>query len=203
MPKPLFTSGEIARAIGDGRKELKRFYEGRVRTLIENGLLVPEDKTDGGHLRFTSDQVALAAIYSAMLDLGLTHGSPGKSFGCDASPFMAAQFALIVHQNGKRSNIDFSKAGPEEVLAYAAANPNALGRAIRGVTQGEWWALRIDLSRDDQTGEKRFLAVAYNMDDPPKDYLIPTRPSEMPAGSILLTLNPILLPLVADRSGAN
>lgn len=197
----LYTSGQIAQAIAHPKKPT-RFHESRVRKLIVDGLIVPADKTEGGHLRFGLDQMAIAAIYSAMLDANISHPTTAPG-GFDQSPFAAAQFSLIVHHRKKGDKIDFSKASPEAVLARAAANPNALTRAMAGIAKGEWWVLRIDHVRDDQTGAKRFLAVVHEMGKQARDYAMPLRKSETPALSILLTLNPILLPIVTDRSGAN
>lgn len=203
MSKVLFTSGEIARAIGAAKSE-SRFYEGRVRTLIVSGLLVPSDKTEGGHLRFGRDQLALAAIYSAMLDMSLSHSAPAKPQGYDQSPFTAVQWALTVHHHYHRKGpkIDFEKATSDEVEAHAAANPNTITRALQGVANGEWWVLRIDLMVDDQTGRKRYLASANEMGQPPKKHPEQTE-SETPMGAIMLQLTPLLLPIVTDRSGAN
>lgn len=201
MSKVLFTSGEIARAIGAAKSE-SRFYEGRVRTLIVSGLLVPSDKTEGGHLRFGRDQLALAAIYSAMLDMSLSHSAPAKPQGYDQSPFTAVQWALTVHHMGQSGKIDRTKDTPESVLARAAANPNAITRAMMGVAKGQWWVLRIDLMIDDQTGHKRYLASASEMGKPLKKHP-EQRDSETPMGAIILQLNPLLLPIITDRSGAN
>jgi hypothetical protein len=198
----LFSSGEIAHRLASP-KAANRFHERRVRTLIVNGLIIPHEKTEGGHLRFGADQVAMAVIYSALLDMGIAHPAATSPQAYDASPFLSAQFALAFHHNGKSKKIDFTKASPEEVLAFSAANPNAITRAMTGAAKGEWWMLRIDLVRDDQTGAKRYLAVAYESGNAGADYDMPKRGSEIPMGSILVPLTPLLLPLVSDRGKAN
>ncbi|MFN4183555.1 MAG: hypothetical protein ACK4M6_02130 [Hyphomonas sp.] len=198
----LYTSGEIANIIARPKKAT-RFHESRVRKLIVNGLIVPDDKTEGGHLRFSGQYLAMAAVYSAMLDADISHTAATSPQGFDESAFVAAQFAMTFHHRGRAGKIDRSKDTPESGLAWAAANPNTITRAMNGVAKGEWWVLRIDHMRDDQTGAKRFLAVAYEQGQPAPECPMPKRKSETPAMSFLIPLNPILLPIVADRSGAN
>lgn len=182
MAKPLYSAGEIARAIKDRRDVTPRFWEGRVRTLIVNNLVVPEDWTQGGHLRFEFEQIATAAVFSEMLDLGLSHPKSDKPQGADETAFLAARSALTTY--------------------FGKATTNALARALRGVVNGEWWMLRIDHMRDEKTGSMRYLAKAYPIgEDPP--FHLPERKGEIPMGSVILNLNPILLPLATDRSGMN
>lgn len=179
MRKLHFSAGQIAEFIGDKRD--RKLFIARVRAMHENGLIVPESKTEGGHLRFDRKALALAAVYSHLFDMGLSIGRSTE--GMDANPFNATQAALWIGKPGA----------------------TAIERAMTEVPQGQFWALRIDFMHDAERGTTRWIASAYRMDNPkdspsPK---IPTRKGENAVSSILVTLNPIVLPLVADRSGTH
>jgi len=188
----LFSMGQIAKLIASPDRP-HDFFMTRVRVMKDYECILPDAETEGGQARYSEHTAAFAAICNGLMDMGLSHASKSlgsvHAGGVDKSPFAAAWFALM----------------PSVSPAGTASNRKPLPRIVRamqGAAKGEFWVLRIDLVRDENTGAKRYLPAAYNMGEP-EPALIERRKSEVPLGSILLQITPLILPLVADRSGMN
>lgn len=194
MPKPtkLFSMGQIAKLIASPDRP-HDFFMTRVRVMKDNECIRSDEDTEGGQARYSEQTAAFAAVCNGLMDMGLSHASKSlgsiHAGGVDKSPFAAAWLALM-------PSVSPAGAPPSEKPL-----PRMV-RAMQGAAKGQLWVLRIDLVRDEQTGAKRYLPSAYDMGKPEAP-LIKQRKSEIPLGSVLLQITPLILPLVTDRSGMN
>jgi hypothetical protein len=205
MPKQskLYSMGEIAKLIASPDRP-HDFFMTRVRVMKDYECIQPAEETQGGQARYSEQSAAFAAVCNGLLDMGLSHSkSLGSvhSGGATKSPFAAAWLSLMPSIVPLGAGSD-GPATRDEIEKNARKFPARILRAMEGAKKGELWVLRIDLVRDELTGERRYLSAAYNMDKP-EPSIIDRRKSEIPLGSFLLQLTPLLLPIVTERSGLN
>ena len=172
-PGPTFTIRDAARAIartGDDGAVMYNRYKG----LAQRGLVHRASKGAGATsaARYHVSDVAVAAILSALFDIGL---------GGDASATEAASTCLYTWP-------------ADDYARPARALPRPILAALRGTDQGEGWVFRMDLFRSDQTGAARRVVRVYDTQQEPK--ILHLSKDMLPVGSVFLHLRPLLLPLV-------
>jgi DNA-binding transcriptional MerR regulator len=92
---PELTTGDLARATGNTVRTI-RFYE-------EQGLLRPAEVSDGGHRRYTSEELERLRLIGDLRELGLSL-SDIKSMldlraGCDSAAEFAARFHAVLAEH--------------------------------------------------------------------------------------------------------
>ena len=116
---PDLTTGDLARATGNTVRTI-RFYE-------EQGLLRPAEVSDGGHRRYTEEELERLRLIGDLRELGLSL-SDIKSMldlraGCDSAAEFAARFhaALAEHILQAQKRIERLKRVRRELMQARAA----------------------------------------------------------------------------------
>ena len=104
MRADLLSSGDLARATGKTIRTV-RFYE-------EEGILTPAEVSDGGHRRYTSDDLEKLRLIFDLQELGLSLGEIRSMLelrsGCETAADLAVRFeqVLVAHIQQAEQRLD-------------------------------------------------------------------------------------------------
>jgi hypothetical protein len=166
---PAFTLRAVAQAITGPKDDPVQMYN-RVRGFAQRAFIHRATKgDDSGAARFHVEDIAAAAVLSALLDFGLE---------------MSAEASLALYSWS-----------PDNPVPAVGAVSNPIRSALAWTSRGGFWVLKTTMYRHTQTGDTRRVVQVYDaaQPEPTPDNL---DPAMMPVGSAFIHLAPLLLPLL-------